>query len=76
MRRKPGRVGDILKSSFGRLGVNKRLKEYMVSRVWNDVVGNEIARRARPGRLIKGKLYVTVSTSPWMTELTHLKERL
>ena len=76
MGRKPGRVGDILKSSFGKLGVNKRLNEYMVSKVWGDAVGQDIASRARPGRLIKGKLYVTVSTSPWMTELMHLKERL
>jgi predicted nucleic acid-binding Zn ribbon protein len=76
MGRAPGRVGDILKSSFGRLGVSKRLNEYTILKVWDDVVGEEIAQRARPLRLIKGKLYVNVSSSPWMSELMHLKESM
>ncbi|MCP3676914.1 MAG: DUF721 domain-containing protein [Deltaproteobacteria bacterium] len=76
MGRAPGRVGDILKSSFGRLGVSKRLNEYTIMKVWDDVVGEEIAQRARPLRLIKGKLYVNVSSSPWMSELVHLKESM
>ena len=76
MGRAPGKVGDILKSSFGRLGVSKRLNEYTIMKVWDDVVGEEIAQRARPLRLIKGKLYVNVSSSPWMSELMHLKESM
>ncbi len=76
MGRAPGKVGDILKSSFGRLGVSKRLNEYTIMKVWDDVVGEEIAQRARPLRLIKGKLYVNVSSSPWMSELVHLKESM
>ncbi|MFQ5330241.1 MAG: DUF721 domain-containing protein [Thermodesulfobacteriota bacterium] len=76
MWRSPGRVGDILKSSFGRLGVNKRLNEYAISKAWDNIVGQEIARRTRPRRLIKKKLFVTVASSPWMSELMHLKENI
>ncbi|MFQ5586892.1 MAG: DUF721 domain-containing protein [Thermodesulfobacteriota bacterium] len=76
MRITPSRVGDILKSSFGRLGISKRLNEHTILKVWDDVVGGEIARRAQPRRLIKRKLYVTVSSSPWMAELMHLKENV
>lgn len=69
----PGKVGDILVSSFGRLGINARLKAYRILRLWSDVVGKDIAKKTEPVRFIGRKLYVTVSSSPWMSELMHLK---
>ncbi len=74
--RTPGKVGDILVSSFGRLGINARLREYKVLRLWSDVVGKDIEKKTQPVRFIGRRLYVTVSSSPWMSELMHLKTNI
>jgi predicted nucleic acid-binding Zn ribbon protein len=71
--RTPGKVSDILISSFSRLSINARLREYRVLRLWPAVVGGDIVKKTKPVRFISGKLYVTVSSSPWMSELMHLK---
>ncbi len=42
-------------------------------RVWEDVVGPQIARRAQPIRLRGRTLLVAVSSAPWMQELQFLK---
>ncbi len=71
----PAHIGSIITGSFDRLGMNvkARLKEYEVKKAWASVVGKNIAKRSRPKKLINDTLYVTVSTSAWMTELMHLK---
>jgi hypothetical protein len=42
-------------------------------RVWDEVVGDHIARRAQPIRLRGRTLVVAVSSAPWMQELQLLK---
>ncbi len=69
-------IGDILRRSFGRLGIDSKLREYRVFRMWNAVVGESIAGRTNPSRLIGKTLHVTVSSPPWMHELQHLKETI
>lgn len=45
-------------------------------RVWAEVVGAPIARRAEPVRLRGRTLIVAVSSAPWMQELTLLKRSI
>ncbi len=42
--------------------------------VWKEVVGETVARHARPSKIQKGLLFVSVSNSMWMQELQFLKE--
>jgi hypothetical protein len=69
----PAHIGSILKTSFTSLGLKARLKEYDIRKAWACVVGKTISKRAHPLRLIGKTLHVTVSSSPWMTELKFLK---
>jgi hypothetical protein len=48
----------------------ERLAEVHVRQAWAAVVGGDVARRARPGRLAEGCLTVVVDNSPWLHELT------
>jgi len=58
---------------FERFGLKTRVKGFAIARVWKDVVGDHIARRAQPSNLMGKTLYITVSSSTWMEELRYLK---
>jgi predicted nucleic acid-binding Zn ribbon protein len=45
-------------------------------RLWDEVVGDAIARRAQPVRLRKRTLVIAVSSAPWMQELHMLKRSM
>jgi hypothetical protein len=72
----PAHIGSILSSSFSALGLKTRLKEYEIQKAWAGIVGKNISKRARPAKLIGKTLHVKVSSSPWMTELMHLKKEI
>lgn len=68
------RLGDVLGKSLKRLELAPRLDEYGVWPVWNDVVGNPIARNAQPEKIRNGTLFVKVSSPVWMQQLQFMKE--
>src|SRR5262245_14560424 len=65
-------------------GLSDELRAQRVVTEWNDIVGPRIARRAWPDGLSRSGrgdagarvLWVRVSSSPWLHELTLLKEQL
>jgi len=68
------KIGDVLDKSLKRLELAPRLDEYGVWPVWNDVVGNPIARNAQPEKIRNGTLFVKVSSPVWMQQLQFMKE--
>lgn len=69
-------TAEILGGLLPRLPRAGQLHEYRVWGVWDDVVGDAIARKARPSRIQHGKLFVTVSSSVFMHELQFSKARI
>lgn len=67
-------IGNILKDSFKGLGLKERLSEYKVYKTWKEIVGAKIAEKTCPLRLKGDTLYVKVISSPWMQELSLLKD--
>src|SRR5262249_44476457 len=70
------RLGDVLANSLKRLELGKRLDEYGVWPVWNDVVGKPVARNAQPERIRNGTLFVKVTSPVWMQQLQYMKEMI
>ena len=68
------KIGAVLDKSLKRLELSPRLDEYGVWPVWNDVVGNPIARNAQPEKIRNGTLFVKVSSPVWMQQLQFMKE--
>lgn len=66
--RPPTPVGVILNTAFP--GLRERLLEARIRKEWENLMGQDIARRARPVALSHGILRVTVTNSPWLQELT------
>ena len=69
-------VGDVIKNLAPRLGLETRLLELHLQQQWEDIVGSQIATHARPGRIRFKKLYVLVTSSVWVQQLTFLKPTL
>ena len=56
------RVGAVLDQSLKRLALAPRLDEYSVWPIWNEIVGNTIARNAQPEKIRNGTLFIKVSS--------------
>jgi len=76
----PRPLSGIVQESLTGLGLAGWLRETEIWRVWPDVVGETLACRAQPVRIINGTLTVAVSSAPWMQELRFMtammKEKL
>lgn len=62
-------LGDVLRG----LGLDRRMREFRAVEVWNEVVGEVIARNTRPVGIREGVLFVEVASSVWMQELVMLR---
>ena len=76
----PRQLSGLVQENLVGLGLAERLREAEIWRIWTDVVGEALACRARPLRIINGTLTVAVSSAPWMQELRFMtammKEKL
>jgi predicted nucleic acid-binding Zn ribbon protein len=72
----PVRLNAVLAALFKRLGWGRRLEEGRIWEVWEEAVGPEIARHARPRQVRDGRLVVEADQSSWMNELMLIRPRL
>ncbi|MFQ5802449.1 MAG: DUF721 domain-containing protein [Candidatus Methylomirabilales bacterium] len=59
--------------TLDQLGLGVSLTTAAIHRVWSEVVGEEVARRSRPGLFKNSRLQVTVGDAVWLQQLTMLK---
>lgn len=69
-------IGDAIRMLVRSLGIEKRVDQYKIFDVWNDVVGEQIAKVAVPNRVHNGILEVRVNNAPWRNELSFRKKEL
>lgn len=69
-------VGDALDELIESLGIKKKLREQDVFTLWDEAVGERIAKVARPTRMAKGTLFVSVRTGAWRNELSMRKQEI
>jgi predicted nucleic acid-binding Zn ribbon protein len=72
----PDDVGSLVRGLVEERGWGERLRGAALHGVWEDVVGVELARRCRPGRLAGGTLVVVVSSPQWATQLRFLEGQI
>ncbi len=76
----PRLLPGLVQESLAGLGLAERLREAEIWRIWPEVVGEALACRTRPLRIINGTLTVAVSSAPWMQEIRFMtammKEKL
>ena len=70
------KLGEVLAKSLKRLDPSGRLVEYGVWPIWNEMVGDTIARNAQPEKIRQGTLFVKVSSPVWMQQLQYMKDTI
>ncbi len=69
----PQLVGDVLSRFLNRSGLESKVEAASVLTEWGERVGPQIAAVTEPLRVSDDTLFVAVSTSAWMMELTLMK---
>ncbi len=70
------KIGEILPSILSRMGVIKGIEQGKAVVFWENIVGNDIARHAKPFKVKKGILYVEVTSSVWVHELQMMEPEI
>lgn len=69
-------LAEALKAALARLPASTGLVHYPIWAEWSAVVGPTIAAHAKPTRLRRGVLVVSVDAPEWMQELQYVKRDL
>lgn len=76
LKKGPEKVQKILSSFLLRHGLENKINQYQFITHWKDIVGEGIAKNATPSSLKNKVLYVKVSSSSWVQELSFQKQTI
>jgi predicted nucleic acid-binding Zn ribbon protein len=65
---------QVLQSALAKLGLDKEIARYKFVLHWTEIVGEEIAQRAKPECIKNRALVVRVTDSAWAQELSFQKK--
>ncbi|MFH1873682.1 MAG: DUF721 domain-containing protein [Pseudomonadota bacterium] len=65
-------LGDALKN----MGLTKKMRQYQVCEIWEDIVGPQIAQNSQPAKWQGNTLVIKVKHASWMQELSFLQSTL
>ena len=68
-------TGEIMPKVLAGLGLDRRLAETEILKVWSHQLDPNIAAHARPTGLRKGTLFVTVDSNVWLDEIVRYRRR-
>jgi predicted nucleic acid-binding Zn ribbon protein len=74
--RRAEKISDVLSRTLSGLGLNERLREADVVRLFPEIVGAKIAEKARAISINKGILRVKVSSAVWRQELNLTRQEM
>jgi predicted nucleic acid-binding Zn ribbon protein len=75
-RKKLKKASLFMEEILKKYGIFDKIKENDIYVVWEDEVGKEIAKHAKPAFFKEGVLFVNVDNSAWFTELKFLKDKI
>jgi len=77
--RRPGGItdlGTLINNFTSDPKIKSKLKKYSIFNHWEEIAGKEIAAKAKPQKIFKGVLYISVSSSTWANELSMMSRQL
>jgi predicted nucleic acid-binding Zn ribbon protein len=69
-------IRQALDDLVNNLGIKQKLSEYDAVLLWEDTVGEQIAKMTTATRITQGVLFVRVKTGTWRNELTMRKKEI
>lgn len=72
----PTPLKEVLGQALKGMGMEMGPEGLLIRLSWEEVVGEQIARHAKPGGLQRGRLFVMVEDSIWLYHLSLLKSQI
>ncbi|MDD5622311.1 MAG: DUF721 domain-containing protein [Actinomycetota bacterium] len=69
-------IGSIIDNVVKKMDIKRKLNISSIFNRWEEIVGTEIYKKSKPERIIRGILYISVSTSTWANELSLMSGQL
>jgi predicted nucleic acid-binding Zn ribbon protein len=69
-------LGSILRSLISDLHIQDKLDQYKIFNHWEEIVGKEIAKNAKPERIKDMTLYLLCRSPIWANELNLLSQSI
>ena len=69
-------IGNAIEELVAQLGIKKKLHEQDAFVVWDEAVGERIAKVATPTRMLRGTLIISVKSGAWRNELNMRKQEI
>jgi predicted nucleic acid-binding Zn ribbon protein len=68
-------AGEVMPRIAKRLGLDRRLTETEMLKVWNHLLDPTITAHAQPTGLVRGTLFVQVDSSVWLNEIVRYRRQ-
>jgi len=68
-------LSELVPGVVTKLGLDRRLAEAQIVKVWDRLLDPNIVAHAKPTGLRRGTLFVTVDSSPWLDEIVRYRRR-
>jgi len=68
-------LGELIPRTLTALGLDRRLEEAQVAKVWDQLLDPNIVAHAKPTGLRRGTLFVSVDSSVWLDEIVRYRRR-
>lgn len=69
-------IGSIIEDVIKKMDIRRKMNISNIFNRWEEIVGAEICKKAKPERITRGILYISVTTSTWANELSLMSEQL
>ncbi len=69
-------IGSIIGDVVENLNMKRKLNISRIFNCWEEIVGTEIYKKAKPKKVTAGVLYMSVTTSTWANELSLMSGQL
>ena len=73
---RPKTLGEALLEAFRHFEIEKPMEQHRALYLWENVVGDQIARVTTPQKIEKNVLFVAVDSPVWRNELIFLKRNI
>ena len=68
-------IAPVVENVLKGMGLEKRFWEQALIGEWEALVGSQVARQARPGRIDRKILHIYVTHSAWLSELSRYGQK-
>jgi predicted nucleic acid-binding Zn ribbon protein len=68
-------IGSVMPGVLKNIGLDRKLSELEILKVWQHLMDPTVVAHAQPTGLVRGTLFVSVDSNPWLDEIVRYRRR-